>query len=104
MIGLNSKQHLLAEISWKGDNAPDDFMSNVECRNYILNIIERIEDSSATENEIGNIYKDIVNTYTREVTSIFGIKNNNPYGNKKLFCKNGKSGTRAWHYIKVKRK
>ena len=45
------------------NNVPDDFMSNVECRNYMLNIIERIEDSRSTQTEIDQIYKDIVNVH-----------------------------------------
>ena len=64
------------------NNVPDNFMSNVECRNYILNIIKRIEDSRSTQTEIDQIYKDIVNVYISEMTKIFGIKNNNPYSNK----------------------
>ena len=59
-------------------------MSNVECRNYILNIIERIEDSRSTQTEIDQIYKDIVYVFTSEMTKIFGIKNNNPYSNKRF--------------------
>ena len=66
------------------NNVPDDFMSNVECRHYILNIIQRIEDPRSMQTEIDQIYKDIVNVYTSEMTKIFGIKNNNPYSNKRL--------------------
>ena len=50
------------------NNVPDDFMSNVECRNFILNIIERIEDSRSTQTEIDQIHKDIVNVHTSEMT------------------------------------
>ena len=64
------------------NNVPDDFMSIVECRNYMLNIIERIEDSRSSQTEIDQIYKDIVNVYTTKMTKIFGIKNYNPYSNK----------------------
>ena len=37
------------------NNVPVDFMSNIECRNYILNIIERIEDSRSTQTEIDHM-------------------------------------------------
>ena len=47
-------------------------------------IIERIEDSRSTQTEIDQIYKDIVNVYTSEMTKIFGIKNDNPHSNKKF--------------------
>ena len=50
-----------------------------------MNIIERIKVSRSTQTEIDQIYKDIVNVYTSEMTKILGIKNNNPYSNKS-FC------------------
>ena len=80
------------------NNVPDDFMSNVECRNYILNIIEWIEDSRSTQTEIDQIHKDIVHVYTSEMTKIFGIKKDNPYSNKKNCFTKKNGGTRAWHW------
>ena len=78
------------------NNVPDDFMSNVEYRNYILNIIDRIEDSRSTQTEIDQNCKDIVNVYSSEMTKIFWIKIDNPYSNKKFrFTK--KNGGSAWH-------
>ena len=43
------------------NNVPDDFMSNVECRNCILNIIERISKSSVQINNVATEWFDVTN-------------------------------------------
>ena len=64
---------------------------------YILNMIELIEDSRSTQTEIDQMYKEIVNVYTSEMTKIFGIKNDNPYSHRKYVSQKKIGGTRAWH-------
>ena len=69
---------------FKITNVPDNFMTSEETRSATMRIIERVEESIASQEEINAIYNDIVGLYINEMTKTFAVRSNTPSSNNKF--------------------